>query len=526
MKAECTTSSSTSPTSDRREFVFAASQLIFWPLGGTYVLSQRVQHQGRVHDIPRLRNSPLRLGLKNDRQEVVSDDQLLECLARLRPERTAMPPKVNHLDHALRMWGPKIAFGDERLFDGNEMLSILSDDRALRKNLGTDVRPLLVDMSDGLHVRTQEGPATASHVDHTLATLTEIGMPLNFPLRTRKQTVHLGDLVHRALRTFSLNQSEYEWTSLVLALYSTNADPWITGEGQEITFDRLATRIMREQLGLGVCFGGHRLFSLATMLRVDQEIMPLFSENVRNQIRQHLGLATRRLVASQDADGWWDDSWPGQKIPTNKPLWTQGARIVATGHALEWWALLPEHEYIDLLPPRESVIRGGQWLVRELEVMEPESIRKNYTFLTHAGRALSMWRGETPDRSWTRLADSATKIASNLWNDSNGAILSIEFILLATIVVIGTLTGLATYRDAVVQEAGDSAAAIAALTQSFTFEGIRQSGTFGSGISEVTYSASIPSSTYVDNYDAGEAVLDTVGDGALCITIQTIEDER
>ena len=526
MKTECTTSSSTSAVSDRREFVFAASQLIFWPLGGTYVLNQRRQYQRRIHDIPQLRNTPLKLELKNNRQEVVSDDQLLECLARLRPERTAMPPKVNHLDHALRMWGPEIAFGDDRLLDGNEMLSILTDDRALRKNLGTDVRPLLVDMADGPRVRTQEGPATASHVDHTLATLTEIGTPLNFPLRTRKQAVHLGDLVGRSLRTFSLNQSEYEWTSLVLALYSTNADPWITGEGQEITFDRLATRIMREQMGLGVCFGGHRLFTLATMLRVDQEIMPLFSETVRNQIRHHLALATRTLVASQHADGWWDDSWPGHKIPTNKPLWTQGARIVATGHALEWWALLPEHEYIELLPPRESVVRGGQWLVRELEVMEPESIRKNYTFLTHAGRALSMWRGETPDQSWNRLADGTTKLASKLWSDSNGAILSIEFILLATIVVIGTLTGLATYRDAVVQEAGDSAAAIAALTQSFEFDGIRQSGTFGTGISEVTYSASIPASTYVDNYDAGEAVLETVGDGALCITIQTIEDEQ
>ena len=35
-------------------------------------------------------------------------------------------------------------------------------------------------------------------------------------------------------------------------------------------------------------------------------------------------------------------------------------------------------------------------MVRELEKMDEVTVRKNYTFLTHAGRSLAMWRGEFP----------------------------------------------------------------------------------------------------------------------------------
>ena len=59
-----------------------------------------------------------------------------------------------------------------------------------------------------------------------------------------------------------------------------------------------------------------------------------------------------------------------------------------------------------------------------------------------------------------------------LWNDDAGAILSAELILVTTIVVIGSIVGLASVRDAIVTELADVAQAIANLNQSFQFTNV------------------------------------------------------
>ena len=57
-----------------------------------------------------------------------------------------------------------------------------------------------------------------------------------------------------------------------------------------------------------------------------------------------------------------------------------------------------------------------------------------------------------------------------LLQDERGFVSSTELILLATIVVIGLLVGLSTWRDAVVQELGDSGAAVGQFDQSYAVE--------------------------------------------------------
>ena len=66
-----------------------------------------------------------------------------------------------------------------------------------------------------------------------------------------------------------------------------------------------------------------------------------------------------------------------------------GRELLATGHALEWWALAPE----EILPPEDVIRRAAQWMVQEVLRMDDEAVRKNYTFLTHVGRGLALWRG-------------------------------------------------------------------------------------------------------------------------------------
>ena len=59
-----------------------------------------------------------------------------------------------------------------------------------------------------------------------------------------------------------------------------------------------------------------------------------------------------------------------------------------------------------------------------------------------------------------------------LWNDEAGAIVSAEMVLVATILVVGMVTGLTSLRDAAVTELADVAQAIAQLDQSYSYGGI------------------------------------------------------
>lgn len=76
---------------------------------------------------------------------------------------------------------------------------------------------------------------------------------------------------------------------------------------------------------------------------------------------------------------------------------------------------------------------------------------------------------------------SLTRLVAALWRDERGFVMSAELILYATIAVIGLIVGLATYRGAVVQELGDTAAAVGALNQSYALQ--VTSGDPASGIS-------------------------------------------
>jgi len=60
-----------------------------------------------------------------------------------------------------------------------------------------------------------------------------------------------------------------------------------------------------------------------------------------------------------------------------------------------------------------------------------------------------------------------------LWNDERGFILSAELVLIATLCVIGLITGLTLVRDSVAGEFGDIAAAMRSLDQSYSYSGFR-----------------------------------------------------
>ena len=109
------------------------------------------------------------------------------------------------------------------------------------------------------------------------------------------------------------------------------------------------------------------------------------------------------------------------------------------------------------------------------------------------------------------------KLLKLLWLDQRGGVLSMELILLATVVVVGVLVGLATYRDAMVQEIGDTAAGISRLNQGYTFAAVTRVGAFNG----IPFDAAIDGSTYIDRLDFCEpADPDTAGAAPMCITIE------
>jgi len=69
----------------------------------------------------------------------------------------------------------------------------------------------------------------------------------------------------------------------------------------------------------------------------------------------------------------------------------------------------------------------------------------------------------------------ASELIRNFLREDSGALHTVEFILIGTLVSIGVIVGLAEYRNAVVQEYGDVSAALLHLDQSWSLT-LRTSG--------------------------------------------------
>ena len=88
-------------------------------------------------------------------------------------------------------------------------------------------------------------------------------------------------------------------------------------------------------------------------------------------------------------------------------------------------------------------------------------------------------------------------VVRRLWNDDAGFVVSAELILVATLLVIGLIVGLSTYRDALVQELGDTGAAVGQLDQSYNYNQFALDRMFGT----VRVQAFVAGSEYEDNTD-------------------------
>ena len=94
--------------------------------------------------------------------------------------------------------------------------------------------------------------------------------------------------------------------------------------------------------------------------------------------------------------------------------------------------------------------------------------------------------------------------------DDAGFVISSELVLVATILVIGMITGLTTLRDGVIQELGDLGSSIGSVSQSYMYFGV------------IGHSSSTSGSTYSDNIDFCDEPVDPADGEPACLNISVV----
>jgi hypothetical protein len=333
--------------------------------------------------------------------EVHSDEELAAVLKQIRPKFSPTALKPNFIEHALRTWGVGATFADPAVMSGLEMRDFLIDHAkfltAWEDN--AEVQPLLIDRPQGIAVRWGSDADGSVHHDHWLASLTEAGIDLDqavFAPARRKMTVN--DVLQESLRDFRLDEHETEWSVMAFGLWLPPTKTWRTSDRREMSFDRLGKRLLRGHQRFGVCGGTHRVYSLTLLLRLDADFH-ILSQPVREEIYAYLETVRDFISQSQFADGHWPSNWSaGAEALVNPVSDTTYKKVIATGHHLEWLAIAPA----ELHPPREQILKAADWLIKNTTERSAEDVRKHYTFYSHVGNALALWRGTRPAEFWEK----------------------------------------------------------------------------------------------------------------------------
>ena len=354
-------------------------------------------------DIPLPRRDPLTITPLYDDPAVVTDEELAAVLSKIRPKFPASQRKPNYVEHALRAWGQNAEFRDPAVMSGVELRDFLVDHSRYAASWsltgdGHDVEPILIEEAHGIDVRWGSQAALSVHHDHMLACLAEAGVPLDERVFTPSGQHHdVEDMLQQSLQDFRLDERETEWSTLAFALYLPPTREFRTASDRRIDFDMLARRLIRGQRQLGVCSGTHRVYSLMVLWRLDQEF-DILSDAAEKEVWQHLEGVRDSIIASQHSDGRWPTNWPdgAQALTNPDPNSAEYREVIATGHHLEWLAIAP----LALHPPREQIRKAAAWLIANTTGKTEAEIRSKYTFYSHVGNALALWRNTHPAEFW------------------------------------------------------------------------------------------------------------------------------
>jgi hypothetical protein len=339
-----------------------------------------------------------------DDSKVATDNQLRAVLSKVLPRFSRERLKPNFVEHAVRVWGSRVEFTDPDLISGPQLTDYLLNSGQYVASWGTGSSPIRETADNGVRVRWGKDSSTSVHHDHLLASLAEAGVRLDRSVFTAARQTTMRAVLAESLRDFRLDERETEWSTLAFALYLApqHTSTWHNAQGRRIEFDMLADRLMRCHRNQGVCLGTHRVYTLMTLLRLNDEYGgDLLRDDTITAAKQFLQDTRDLLVASQSEDGSWPPNWysggtaGNNRDPSEKPH----DRVIATGHHLEWLAIAP----VELQPPHECIVRAAAWLITNIQKTPQDTIDAQYTFYSHAANALAMWRHTTAAEFWSDL---------------------------------------------------------------------------------------------------------------------------
>jgi hypothetical protein len=379
-----------------------------------------IERAATRNDVVRLpeapRTEPLSVAPLYDRPDVVSDEELAAVLRQVQPRFSRDELKPNFVEHALRVWGVDAEFADPEVLSGREMLDFLTNNANYTQSWKDKVEPLLDVRPTGIAIRYGADLCASVHHDHWLACLTEAGVRLDTPVYgPGRQGATIADVLHEALRDFRLDERETEWTAMAFGFWLSPTREWTGSGGRRYSFDLLAERLLRGDQKLGVCSGTHRVYSLAVLLRLDDDF-DILTDDARARVYSHLERVRDEIMASQFEDGHWPTNWPDGAEAVAHPIEDElHQQVIATGHHLEWLAIAPR----ELHPPDEQIRKAARWAIDTTVAQSSDEILKRYTFFSHIGNALALWRSRRPAEFWQEWERLEGTAGSNLESESN-----------------------------------------------------------------------------------------------------------
>lgn len=346
--------------------------------------------------VPIPRETPLIIEPLYDDPEVVSDEELASVLVKVQPRFPRERLKPNYVEHALRTWSLKARFADPDTMSGEALKEFLTDYSQHLASWGVDIPPLLIDDPSGVAIRWGKEDGASVHHDHWLASLTEAGVSLHEPVFTPSRSRQIADVLQQALLDFRLDETEVEWSAMAFGLWIAPQKTWTTRDGRTLSFDLLADRLMRGHKRFGVCSGTHRLYSLVVLLRLDDDF-DILSDATRARIMDHMRSVRDLIAVCQFEDGHWASNWAEGRESLLKPIEDElYKKVIATGHHLEWMAIAPAELHV----PREQILKAADWVILTTQDLSDSDIVARYTFFSHVGNALALWRKTHPAEFW------------------------------------------------------------------------------------------------------------------------------
>lgn len=351
-----------------------------------------------VNSVPVPRETPLVIEPLYDDPQVVSDEDLAAVLAKIQPRFPRERLKPNYVEHALRTWWLKAKFADPKVMSGEQLKEFLTDHGQYLASWGEKTPPLLQDDATGVAIRWGKEEGASVHHDHWLACLTEAGVGLHEPVHTPSQRREIADVLQEALRDFRLDENEVEWSAMAFGLWIAPQKTWTTRHGRTLSFDLLADRLMRGHKRFGVCSGTHRLYSLMVLVRLDDD-HDILSDATRARIMAHMHSVKKLISVCQFDDGHWASNWSEGAESLNKPIDDElYKQVIATGHHLEWMAIAPQELHVS----HDQIVKAAGWVIRTTKEQSASDIATRYTFFSHVGNALALWRKNHPADFWMK----------------------------------------------------------------------------------------------------------------------------